>query len=122
MLMPFSMALLPSRTPCACDPVTLVAAFFLRFSETARPGPGHGEAVRHGRPVGATAVGAGRDADDVAEGAAEGAEAVEPHVEAHVGDAALGVSQEEHGALDATPLQVAVRSEERRVGKEQRAR
>ena len=43
------------------------------------------------------------------EGAAERAEAVEADVEADIGDAAIGRSQQEHRALDAPALQVAVR-------------
>jgi len=48
-------------------------------------------------------------ADDLPESAGEGAEAREAHVEADVGDAALGLAQEEHRPLDAATLEVAVR-------------
>src|SRR5207249_10444537 len=47
-------------------------------------------------------------ADDVAEGPAEGAEAGEPDVHADVGDAAARLAQQEHGALHAPALEVAV--------------
>jgi len=45
---------------------------------------------------------------DVVEGAAERAKAREPDVEADVGDAAVGLAEQEHRALDPPPLQVAV--------------
>src|SRR5262249_13115562 len=48
-------------------------------------------------------------ADDLAERAAERAEAEEADVEADLGDAALGLAQQEHRALDAAALQIAVR-------------
>ena len=63
---------------------------------------------RDHRPV-ARAVVRRRLADDLAERAAEGAQAVEADVEADVGDAAVGLAQQEHRALDPPPLQVAVR-------------
>src|SRR5881396_435941 len=89
---------------------SLVGGGLARFSKTARPGPGHGEARRHGFDDGALTVGSGRFADDLAEGAAEGAEAVEADIEADVGHAAVGLAQQEHGALDAPALEVAVGS------------
>ena len=48
-------------------------------------------------------------ADDLMERAAEGPDASETHVKANVGDAAVGLAQHEHGALDPPPLQVTVR-------------
>ena len=50
----------------------------------------------------------GRLADDLAERPAEGPEAGEADIEADVGDAAVGLAQEEHRALDSSPLQVPV--------------
>src|SRR5829696_3192225 len=79
------------------------------FSKTARSRPRHGEAVRNGLRVGPLAVLGGRLAQDRAEGAAEAAEAREAHVEADLGDAAIRVPEQEHGALDPPALKVAVR-------------
>ena len=80
------------------------------FSKTARSRPGHREAGRHGGDVGR---GRGRRVGDsptiVAERAAERAEAAEADVEADVGDAAVGLAQQEHRPLDPPALQVAVR-------------
>src|SRR5262245_45873873 len=89
---------------------TLAGARFAGFSETARSGPRHGEAGRDGAPYrrAAAAVGARRDADDVAEGPAEGAQTGEADVEADVGHAAIGLAQQPHRALDAAALEVAV--------------
>ena len=50
-----------------------------------------------------------RLADDRPERPTEGPEAAEADVEADVGDASVGLAQQEHGALDPTPLEVAVR-------------
>src|SRR6266849_4519213 len=79
------------------------------FSKTARSHVGHREAARHRFDLGALAIFAGRDADDVTKCAAEGAEAVEADIEADVGDASLGLAQLEHRALDPPALEVAVR-------------
>jgi hypothetical protein len=51
----------------------------------------------------------GRLADDVLERAAERPEAEEADVQGDLGDAAVGLAQEDHRALDAAALQVAVR-------------
>src|SRR3954462_4807142 len=89
--------------------VTLVALPTLGFSETARSRPCHGKAV--GDVVGdaALAVAGGRLAHDAAERAAERAEAREADVEANLGHAAVGLDEQEHRALDAAPLEVAMR-------------
>src|SRR5690348_12309737 len=79
------------------------------FSETARSRPGHREARRHRQRGPVAAVLARRHAHDRTERAAERAEAGEAHVEADLGDARVGRAQQEHRALDAPPLQVAVR-------------
>src|SRR5947209_19047347 len=79
------------------------------FSKTARSGPGHGEAGRGGLDLSLLAVQRRGLAGDLGEGAAEGAEAVEADLQADVGDAAIGFAQQEHGPLDASALQVAVR-------------
>ena len=50
-----------------------------------------------------------RLADDLAERAAEGAQAGEADVEADVGDAAVRLAQQEHGAFYPSPLEVPVR-------------
>jgi hypothetical protein len=55
------------------------------------------------------AVAGGRLADDGPEGAAEGPKAREADVEADVGHAAVGLHEQEHRALDAATLQVAMR-------------
>src|SRR6476620_3137181 len=80
-----------------------------RFSETARPRPAAhevGRDVGDGTPV--AELRRGR-ADDVAERAAERAEAREPDLHAHVGHRPVGGAEEVHRPLDAAPLQVAVR-------------
>src|SRR3954470_20317169 len=87
----------------------LVHAARIRFSETARSRPGHAEAGRGRRHGGAPAVLGGRFADDVAERPAERAEAREADVEADLGHAAVGLAEQEHRALDAAALEVAVR-------------
>src|SRR5437879_3844858 len=48
-------------------------------------------------------------ADDVAKGPAEGAETGEPDVEADVGDAAVGLAEQEHRALDPAALKITMR-------------
>src|SRR5688500_15574152 len=79
------------------------------FSETARPRPGHRKTGRRSGHDRVLAVFGGRLADDVAEGARERAQAVEPDVEADVGHAAVRFPQQVHRALDAATLQVAMR-------------
>src|SRR6185369_6052369 len=90
-----------------------------RFSKTARTRRLPGRLPRaHRRQLDAMgrddrpmprAVARRRLADDLPEHAAESAQAGEAHVEADVGDAAVRLAEEEHRALDAPPLQVAVR-------------
>src|SRR3954451_5977615 len=87
----------------------LVEAPPIRFSETARSRPGHAEAGRRGRHGRGLAVLARRLADDDAERAAERAEAPEADVDGDLGHAAVGLAQQEHRALDAPALQVAMR-------------
>src|SRR4051812_18243107 len=95
---------------------TLIDAPPVGFSKTARPRPRHREAVGDGLGVDARAVRGRRLADDGMEGAAEGPEAPEADVEADVGDAAVGLAQQEHRALDPAALEVAVgRLAERRA-------
>ena len=75
----------------------------------ARPGRRHLHTVRRDdRPVPESVV-RRRFADDLAEGAAEGAQAGEADVEADVGDAAVRLAQQEHGAFHPSPLEVPVR-------------
>src|ERR1700687_2622133 len=81
----------------------------LGFSETARSHPAHREAGRHGKDQLAISVFSRSVADDFGEGPAEGTQAVEANVHANVRDASLGLSEQEHRALDAPALQVAVR-------------
>jgi hypothetical protein len=57
----------------------------------------------------AAAIGARRLAHDLVEGPAECSQAGEGDIETDIGDAAVGLAQEEHGALHPSPLQVAVR-------------
>src|ERR671928_1252788 len=86
------------------------------FSETARlpadasprPPGGHLPAVRRRERLVAASIARRRLADDLAERAAERAEAREPHVEADVGDAAAGLAEQEHRTLDAPALEVAM--------------
>src|SRR5438132_1820264 len=80
----------------------------LGFSKTARSCPGHREAVRHGHNRAAIAVGSRRLADDRLKTAAERAQAVEAHLEANVGHASIGGTQQEHRPLDPTALEIAV--------------
>jgi hypothetical protein len=86
----------------------LFAAPRSRFSKTARSHPGHREARRDDSYLALGAVVGGIDAHDVAERSAESPEAREADVEADVRDRALSFSKQEHGALDASALQVAV--------------
>src|SRR4051794_9610692 len=87
----------------------LLARLF--FSETARSRPGHHEARRDQLrvAVGVLAVGLRRASDDLAEHARERAQADEADVEADLRDAAVGLPEQEHRALDAAALEVAVR-------------
>src|SRR2546425_4927829 len=101
--------------------VTLDGAGVARFSKcalslwslTGRARPRHRPARRHaqGRAVAGEArpVRRRRLADDRAERAAEGAEAVEADVEADLGHRPVRLAQELHRPLDAATLQVAVR-------------
>src|SRR4051795_9104951 len=88
---------------------TLTPATRSGFSETARSRPGHREAGRDGRRVGAGAVGGRGLADDPAERAAERPEAHEADVEADLGDGAIGLPEQRHRPFDAAALQVPVR-------------
>src|SRR6266550_1847498 len=63
---------------------------------------GHHRSIPH-------AIARRRLADDLPERAAEGPPAREADVEANVGDAAVGLAQQEHRALHPPPLQVTVR-------------
>src|SRR5688572_7016051 len=81
-----------------------------RFSETAWSRPRPREAGRDGAQVSRPpAIGRRRLADDRAKGTTERSQAREADVEADLGDAAIGLAQEEHRALDPAPLQIAVR-------------
>src|SRR5437762_2477363 len=88
-----------------------------RFSEPAllsrRAHPRHRPAGRHEQRGAlareARAVLRGRLADDRAKRATEGAQAVEAHVEADLGDRTRGLAQQLHRTLHAAALQVAVR-------------
>src|SRR5262249_2908878 len=75
----------------------------------ARPGPRHGETGRDNLGSCSTAVLTWRLADDVAKGTTERAQAGEAHVQTDVGHAAVRFAEQEHGALDAATLQVAMR-------------
>src|SRR5437660_11943620 len=85
----------------ACAPV--------RFSKTARSRPRHPKAGRDRVGIGTVAILRRGLADDLPERPAERAEAHEAHVEADLGDAAIGLPQHEHRPLDAAPLEIAVR-------------
>jgi hypothetical protein len=63
---------------------------------------------RHDRTVAEPVMGR-RLADNVAEGPAERAQAGEANVEANVGDASVGLAQQEHRSLDPAPLQIVMR-------------
>src|SRR5215211_3467567 len=90
-------------------PATLIDGGVPGFSETARSRPHAREATRDRPRIRPLAVRAGRYAHDLAERTAEGPEAGEPHVEADLGHAAIGLAQHEHGALDPAALEVAMR-------------
>src|SRR6202163_1911703 len=79
------------------------------FSKTARSHPGHREAGRHGKHELAIAIFGRSVADYVAERAAESAEASKPDVEADVRDTSWGLPEQEHRALHAPALQIAMR-------------
>src|SRR5258708_1589618 len=96
---------------------TLDPGLAVRFSETAlsrRPRPGHRPAGRHAQGCSvageARAIARRRLAEDPAERAAEGAQAVESDLEADLGHGAVRLTQQLHRALHATALQVAVRA------------
>src|SRR3954454_24338008 len=88
---------------------TLTRGPRLRFSETARSRPGHRKAVRDRQRHRAQPVLRRRLPDDRAEGPAERPEAGEAGVEADLGHAAVGLAQQEHRALHAPALEVAMR-------------
>src|ERR1700674_176243 len=81
----------------------------LGFSETARSGPGHDKARGGQNDLLASAVFGRRHLHDVAKRAAEGTQAGEADLHADIGDAPVGLSEHEHGALDAPALKVAMR-------------
>src|ERR1700686_1499963 len=87
----------------------LGAACSPRFSKTARSHPAHREAGWDRQRGRVKAIFNRCFVDDSMEGPAEGAEACKPDVEADVGDASVGFAQQEHRALDATALKVAMR-------------
>ena len=97
-------------SPRAASPELLDCAHRrLRPGREPRPRGHHLDAVgRHDRAV-TLAVVRGRLPDDLVEHAAEGPEAREADVEADVGDAAVGLAQQEHRPFHPPPLQVAVR-------------
>src|SRR4051794_19730609 len=88
---------------------TLAVACAIRFSETARSRPRHREARRGSGDDRAPAVRRRRLAHDRAEGPAERPEAREADLEADVAHRPVGLAEQEHGALDAAALEVAVR-------------
>src|SRR3954452_14178640 len=79
------------------------------FSETARSRLRPREAARDRLDRRVAPVLRRRAPDDLAERPAERPEAREADVEADLGDAAVGLAQQEHRPLDAPALQVAVR-------------
>src|SRR3954470_5295781 len=88
---------------------TLARARAVRFSETARPRPCHREAGRRRTDGRTPAIRRRRLAEDRAERPAERPEAAEPDLEADVAHRAVRLAQQEHRALDAAALEVAVR-------------
>src|SRR5438477_12723114 len=82
----------------------LAQGLLQKCSVSAWPHPGHGEAGRRGYHLTASAVVGRIDAHDVAERAAESAQAPKADVEADVGDAAPSPAEQEHRALDPPPL------------------
>src|ERR1700694_4963588 len=98
MLMPLNIGESSSLVWSGMKPM-LCAVLRPRFSKTARSGPAHREAARHGEMLPATPVLRRRDVDDVPERSAECAEAGEADVETDVGDAALGLAEQEHRPL-----------------------
>src|ERR1700730_16290665 len=81
----------------------------LGFSETARSCPCHDKARRGLNRFLAGSVFARRHLNDAMERPAECAQAREADIETDVRDASVGLSQHEHGALDAPALQITVR-------------
>src|SRR5262245_36727247 len=88
-----------------------------RFSKTARSHPRHHEACGNGRHAPSLTEVRRRLAHDVVKGPAECAQAAEPDIEADICDAAIRRTQEEHRALDASALQIAVRCLAERLAK-----
>src|SRR2546423_6165646 len=88
---------------------TLGALLQRRFSKTARSRPGQREAVRDRQHLRPLAVPGWCLAHDLVKGAAERARAGETDLEADLGDAEFGLPQQEHRALHAAALQVAMR-------------
>src|SRR5438477_5443737 len=80
-----------------------------KCSVLARPHPCHGEAGRRANRLTASAVVGRIHAHDVAEGAAERAQAPKANVEADVRDAAPSLAEQEHRPLDAPALKVSMR-------------
>ena len=79
-----------------------------RFSKTARSCPPHGETGRNRLERPTLAIHTGRLPHDPVERAAERTQTGEPHVEADVGDVAVGPAEQVHRPFDATTLQVTV--------------
>src|SRR4051794_22539490 len=91
---------------------TLVGSLGARFSETARAGPGHGEA-RGDRlrrlGLNSPAVLRWRESDDLAEGSTERAQAAKAHVQADIGHAPVGFPEQKHRPLHSASLQIPMR-------------
>src|ERR1700694_5271973 len=81
----------------------------LGFSETARSGPGHDKAGGGQNDLLASAVFGSLHLHDVAKRGAKGPQAGEADLHADIGDASVGLSEHEHGALDPPALKVAMR-------------
>src|SRR3979490_978555 len=79
------------------------------FSKTARSCPRHRKARWDGDDRSAFPIAGWRLADDLTEDSAEGAQTAETHVQADVGHAPVGRSQQEHGPFDPPALKVPVR-------------
>src|SRR6202165_2866629 len=88
--------------------VTLGPPRSTRFSATARSCPPHREAGWNRLEGPALAIPTGRLPHEPVERAAERAQTCEPHVEADVGDVAVGPAEQVHRPFDATTLQVTV--------------
>src|ERR1700719_3573652 len=91
-----------------CMRPMLSAVLWPRFSETARSGPRHRKAGRHGHDHTAIAVFSGSHPHDFMKRAAECSQAAEANIEANVRHISCGFAQQEHGALDSPALKVAV--------------